>query len=103
MATCFWQRCTCPTLMPCQEHRGIWCGRFRSRVVAGLADVRNDHVDAAFAVIRRLYYRLQYVTTCRQPSDGWQGLEPLSAEDRSAEQREVDRHLQDQVCEGARR
>lgn len=43
------------------------CGR----VVAGLADVRNDHADAAFAVIRRLY--------------------------------QVDRHLEDQAREGARR
>ncbi len=52
MATCFWQRGTCPTLMPCQEHPGIWCGRFRGRVIAGLEDVRNDRVEAAFAVIR---------------------------------------------------
>ena len=57
MATCFWQRCTCPTFMPCQEHQGIWCGRFRGRVIADLAEIRNDLVDAAFAVIRSLESR----------------------------------------------
>lgn len=57
MATCFWQRCTCPTFMPCQEHQGIWCGRFRGRVVGDLSEIRNDLVDAAFAVIRSLESR----------------------------------------------
>jgi hypothetical protein len=52
---------------------------------------------------RPCYYRLQHVTTCRQPFAGWQGIEPPGTQDRSAEQREVDRHLQEQAREGARR
>ena len=57
MANCFWQRCTCPTAMPCQEHQGIWCGRFRAIVVTDLSQVQNDVVAQALAVTQSLVSR----------------------------------------------
>jgi hypothetical protein len=85
MATCFWERCTIVHAVRLHRLRAAF---YRAQAVVLQA--------------RLLYYRLQHVTTCRQPFAGW-GSEPPAPEDRSPEQREVDRHLEEQMREGARR
>ena len=54
MATCLWGLCTCPTLMPCVEHQGIWCSRFFGRAVLRLADVQDATVTRALEALRDL-------------------------------------------------
>lgn len=43
--------------------------------------------------------RLQHISTCERPAPGWQRVQPPSTEDRTEEQREVDRHLEEQLQE----
>ncbi len=88
MATCFWQRCTCPTFIV----HAVRLHRLRAAFF---------RAQAVLLQVRLLYYRLRHVTTCQRPFDGWQNAELPSTEDSTAEQREVDRHLEEQAREGA--